>query len=494
VHAVADQLIAAPLGPSDRQARDRPARRSLRPRAPWWGWVAGTAIILLLAVAFVVATGMRPAYDAYGWLVWGRQAVHLRLDTDSAPSWKPLTFLFTFPYALLVGRSALWLWMVTAVAAGFAAPVFGARTAYRLTIDGGARRYAALLAGAFAGAAVLGIAGYWHFMLIATADPMMVALTLAAIDCAVWGRPRWAWALTVLVCLGRPEAWPIALVYAAWAWRARPAMRAGLVVGLALIPLLWFGIPALTSQSWLIAGDVLGESTAPLTGNKLLAVMRGFVSLYELPMQIAALAALVLALVLRRWRWLLLGATAAVWLACEVALAWHGWGVAPRYMFEPAAVLIVVAAAGVGQALALDRRRLGLLRWPAVAAVLALAVTLAPHARIRARLVHNGIVLGRTWARQIRRLHDVIAREGGPKRILACGAAVTTVPYQSIVAWELDQNVFEVGWNPSTWIALGPPLVYFQPVAAGWQIIPVHSFFSRDPAGCQRLQTSTPVN
>jgi hypothetical protein len=341
---------------------------------------------------------------------------------------------------------------------------------------------------------VLGIAGYWHFMLIATADPMMVALTLAAIDCAVWGRPRWAWALTILLCLGRPEAWPIALVYAVWAWRARPAMRAGLVVGLALIPLLWFGIPALTSQSWLIAGDVLGESTAPLTGNKLLAVMRGFVSLYELPMQIAALAALVLALVLRRWRWLLLGATAAAWLACEVALAWHGWGVAPRYMFEPAAVLIVLAAAGVGQALALDRRRLGLLRWPAVAAVLALAVTLAPHARIRARLVHNGIVLGRTWARQIRRLHDVIAREGGPKRILACGAAVTTVPYQSIVAWELDQNVFEVGWNPSTWIALGPPLVFFQPVAAGWQIIPVHSFFSRDPAACQRLQTSTPVN
>lgn len=452
------------------------------------------AVILLLAVLFVVLTGMRPAYDAYGWLVWGQQAVHLRLDTDAAPSWKPLTFLFTFPYALVLGRSALWLWMVTAVAAGFAAPVFGARIAYRLSEAGSHRRYAAFVAGAFAGACVLGIEGYGHFMLIATADPMMVALCLAAIDCAVYGRPGWAWALTILVCLGRPEAWPLALAFAVWAWREHPELRTRLVLGLALIPLLWFGIPALTSDSWLIAGDVLGESTKPLAGNKLVGVMSGFVSLYELPMQIAVLSALVLGLVLRRWRWLLLGAAAAGWLAGEVALAWHGWGVAPRYMFEPAAVLIVLAAAAVGQAVALDGRRLTLLRWPLAAAALALIVVLAPQARIRARLVHNGIVLGRTWARQIKRLETVIAREGGPKRILACGQAVTTVPYQSIVAWELDQNVIEVGWEPSAWIGLGPPIVLFQPQGAGWQVIPIHSLFSQDPAACERLRTATPVN
>ena len=54
-------------------------------------------------MAFVVLTGVRPAYDAYGWLVWGRQAVHLNLDLNAAPSWKPLPFLFTLPYSLLPG-------------------------------------------------------------------------------------------------------------------------------------------------------------------------------------------------------------------------------------------------------------------------------------------------------------------------------------------------------------------------------------------------------
>ena len=43
---------------------------------------------------------MRPGFDAYGWLVWGRQTLHGNLNTDGAPSWKPLTFLFTLPYSL----------------------------------------------------------------------------------------------------------------------------------------------------------------------------------------------------------------------------------------------------------------------------------------------------------------------------------------------------------------------------------------------------------
>src|SRR5207245_2172728 len=82
----------------------RPARMRARRRLPApvvrHPWLAVAVLLLLISVGFVVATGVRPAYDAYGWLVWGRQAAHLRLDTNAAPSWKPLTFLFTFPYAL----------------------------------------------------------------------------------------------------------------------------------------------------------------------------------------------------------------------------------------------------------------------------------------------------------------------------------------------------------------------------------------------------------
>jgi len=78
-------------------------------------WLAVSAAVVVVSIAFVLWSNMRPGYDAYGWLVWGRQTLHWDLDTNGAPSWKPLTFLFTLPYSLL-GRGALWLWMVTAVA------------------------------------------------------------------------------------------------------------------------------------------------------------------------------------------------------------------------------------------------------------------------------------------------------------------------------------------------------------------------------------------
>lgn len=446
----------------------------IRPRIPaplaHHAWAIVSVAVVLVAVGFVIAAGVRPAYDAYGWLVWGRQAAHLHLDTNAAPSWKPLTFLFTFPYALALGRAALWLWMVTATAAGLAAALFAGRITYRLSARESGRNLAAIVGAVFAGAGVLGIEGYWHFILIATADPMIVALCLAAIDCALSRRPGWAWALLVLACLGRPEALPALLSCAAWAWVKIPRLRAGVAVGVAAIPLLWFGIPALTAEHWNTAGNVLSESTSSLPGDKLIAVLRGFVSLYELPMQVAAVFAAVLAAVLRLRIWLLLVAAAVTWLAVEIALAYHGWGVTPRYMFEPAAVMVVLAGAAVGRVLAADPRRPAPLRWLAFAAVLVLIGTLVPHARVRGRLVHNGILLGRTWARQIHRLHAVIARDGGAKRILACGQPVTEIPFQSILAWELDKNVIDVGWQPADWRTLGVPVVQFEPVGAGWQV------------------------
>ncbi|HWE10901.1 MAG TPA: hypothetical protein VG325_16240 [Solirubrobacteraceae bacterium] len=464
-------------------------------------WPAVVALAVVgFAVLFVGLVRVRPAYDAYGWLVWGRQAAHLRLNTSAAPSWKPLTFLFTFWYALLLGSGAVWLWMVTAVAAGFAAPVLAARIAYRLTGPAAAPRYARVAASAFAAAGVLGIGGYWHFLLIATADPMIVALCLAAIDAIASGRPRAAWLLLVLASLGRPEASPLVLVFAVWAWRGRVVARPLLVGGIVAIPALWFGIPALTSYSWLIAGNVLDESTNPLAGNKVVAVMDGFTGLYELPMQLAVLFTLGLALVLRERIWLLMTGAAVVWLGVDVGLALHGSGIAPRYTFEPAAVLIVLAGAGLGRLLALEPHRVPpltlrayrvpLIRLAAIAALGALMVSLASPARLRGRLVHNGIELGRTWARQLDRLHGVIAADGGPKAMLACGQAVTEVSYQSILAWELDENVVQVGWQPQASIRRRLPILLFEPKGAGWQVRTLNS-----PAGkvaqCRRLNTTT---
>lgn len=447
-------------------------------------WVIVATAVILVSVLFVVVSGMRPEYDAYGWLVWGRQALHWNLDTNSAPSWKPLTFLFTFPYAL-AGRGALWLWMVTAVAGALAGAIFGGRIAYRLVGPVHGRGYPQIVAAVFAGLSVLGIVGYGHLILIAASDPMDVTLCLAAIDCHMSTRPRAAWVMLVLVSLARPEAWTVASLYAAWQWRAVPSMRTQIVLGIAIIPALWFGVAALTSGSWFISSDVALQSTKNLPGSPLSRVPHNFLSLYELPMQLAVLFALVLAVVRRERTWLLLAGTALVWLATWTALALHGWNASARYMFEPAAVLVVVAAAAVGWALANAPRRTPW-QWAAVAGVIGLVVALAPDARNRARLAHNGIVFGRSWGRELDRLHAAIARDGGAKHIFACGRVVADYGFQTVLAWELDRNVSDIGWQPESMIKQDKPIVLFEPYDVGWKVRPVHS---NHPA-CHALPTA----
>ncbi len=461
---------------------------ALRPRAPGaWLGIAASGLVVVIALLFVLITGMRPAFDAYGWLVWGHQALHLNLNTNAAPSWKPLSFLFTFPYALL-GRAALWLWMVTAVAAAVAGAVFGGRIAYRLTADG-SPRYAAMAAALFAGAGVLGIEGYGHFVLIAASDPMIVTLCLAAIDFHLTRRHRLAWWMLVLAALGRPEAWFALVAYAGWGWRSVPALRRDVVIGSIAVLVLWFGIPILTSHNWFAAGDVASTSSTPVPGNKFAGVINRFLGLYEFPIQLTVLIAIGLAAIRRDFTWLILAGFAGLWVAVEIGFALHGWGASPRYMFEPAAVLVVLAGAGVGRLLGIAPG-LALVRWTAVAGVIGLIVAMAPHIQIRARLLHNGIVLGRQWALQIRRLRTVIAKEGGPARIRSCGQAVTTISFQSILAWEMGENVSEVGWSPPYWTSLKRPIVVFQPVGAGFVVTAVNPAPGQ-ARRCSRLHTQT---
>jgi hypothetical protein len=325
----------------------------------------------------------------------------------------------------------------------------------------------------FAGLGVLGLVGYGHLILIAASDPIDVTLCLAAIDCHLSARPRAAWVLLVLLSLGRPEAWTVTGLYAVWAWRAVPSMRTQIALGVGVIPAMWFGIAALTARSWSIASDVALESTKSLPGTPISRVPHNFLSLYELPMKLAMLFGLVLTVARRDRAWLLLAGTALVWLATWTALALYGWNPSPRYMFEPAAILIVLAGAAVGWVLA-NVPPHTVWRWGVVAAVIGLVVALAPPARNRARLAHNGIVFGRTWARQLSHLRAVIDKDGA-KRILACGQ------------WDLDRNISDIGWLPERAIKQHKPIVLFEPNGVGWKVRPVHS----NRAACQGLSTTT---
>ncbi|HWF24027.1 MAG TPA: hypothetical protein VG275_01170, partial [Solirubrobacteraceae bacterium] len=68
-----------------------------------------------------------PSYDPWGWLLWGREILHLNLNTVGANTFKPLPVLFTLPFALF-GKAQPDLWLV--VARG--GMVFAVAMAFRL--------------------------------------------------------------------------------------------------------------------------------------------------------------------------------------------------------------------------------------------------------------------------------------------------------------------------------------------------------------------------
>ena len=450
-------------------------------------WVAVAVAIVGLAVLFVELTRMRPEYDAYGWLVWGKQTLHWNLDTNGAPSWKPLTFLFTVPYAL-AGNTQPWLWMVTSVAGAFSGPIFAGRIAFRLAAP--APRYARGVAAVVAGVGVLGIVGYWPLILIASSDPIIVSLCLAAIDCHLSGHPRWAFILLVLAGLGRPEVWLFIGLYTLWAWRAVPRMRVLLVVGVAMIPALWFGISALTAKTWFRAGDVALGTRNALRHHEIKGVVDRFGDLYDLPMQIAALVGLGFGAVRRERAVLLLAAASVAWLVIEIALAFRGFPATPRYMVEPAAVMVVLAGVGVARVLGMaSRLPLPARPLPALA-VAGLLVALVPAARDRVGVVRDNIHLRRTAGLKIDRLASVIALDGGPHRILACGTPVSVGGYQSTLAWELGLNVGFVGHKPARAIHRGYPVILFKPYHLGWLVIPIH-LSPINHAACARLRANS---
>jgi hypothetical protein len=451
--------------------------------------IVTTSGVLVAAILFVVISGMRPSYDAYGWLVWGRQVLHWNLDTNGAPSWKPLTFLFTLPYALF-GPAQMWLWMVTEVAGALAGSVFAARIAYRLTGRSPTRRYAPLAAGAFAGIGLLGTQGYWQQVIIANSDPMIISLCLGAIDAALSKRPRLALGALWLASLGRPEVWPFLLGYAVWAWFRVPSMRALAAVGIASIPVLWFSVPILTSKSWTHPGDLALHQKTIIHGNKFTGVFSRWIDLYEWPMQVAALAGVAFAVIRRDRDPLLLLGLALAWVLVEIGFALHGWSAVPRYLLEPAAITVVLAATAVGRALATPPNASALFSWGGPIAVVLLLAALVQPAHHRLTLTHQEITANRHSGTRSARLHDVIARDGGAAHIKACGQPVTTVAFQSLLAYEIGLNVGNVGFKPGRAISKGTPIVYFKPHVLGWQVLPIHIL----PAGravCSRLRIHT---
>jgi hypothetical protein len=461
-------------------------------------WVITGFALVVLSIILLLWARTRPGYDPYGWLVWGYQTLHLTLNLGGAPSWKPLPYLFTVPYAL-TGHFELRLWQITAVVVALAGCIFAGRIAYRVTGTGSAEfegstpigGSAPVVAAVFAGAALLGLDGYMHYILSAQSDPMIVTFCLAGIDMYLCGRYRWAFAFGVLGSLGRPEVWPFLALYSIWAWFKVPTMRMMLCGGIALIAIMWFGIPWITNGRPDIAGQLALGSPRRLDHNQVTGTIGRFTGLHDLPVWIAALGAAALAVLRRNRLVLTLAGGVVLWVMVEIAFAFHGFPALPRYMFEAGGVVAVLAGIGVGWALIdAPQLRRGLAWWSGIPVVVILIASLVPGALARVRTEHVDLRHERGRTNQIALLQTTIETLGGHRHIDDCGEPITIVEYASALAWLTHLDVGSVGYIPNRAMRQKHPIVLLLPVpGGGWMVRPWHTQ-PRQRAECSGLHAA----
>jgi hypothetical protein len=265
-----------------------------------------------------------------------------------------------------------------------------------------------------------------------------------------------------------------------WLWRKEPAARALLIAGIAVIPALWFGVPAITNGRPFVAGQLAQFSVHRIIGNKFTGTYHRYVDLTLLPIQLLALLAVVLAAVRRNRAVLVLAAGAVLWVLVELAFALHGWPALPRYMFESAAIQSVLAGVAVGWvALAIPRLALpasarGAARWVSVPLAMLLVLSAVPGAVGRVHAERQDLKQERWRATQIARLADTIAAFGGRRRITSCGRPATYVGLVSALAYQLRLNVGFVGHKPREDLHRHVAVVLFSPGGIGWALEPSH--------------------
>ena len=291
------------------------------------------------------------SYDQWAWLVWGREALALELDTTGGPSWKPLPVAFA---ALVAPLDALGsavppaLWMVVARTGALLALVFAFRLARRMTGPG----LPGIAAGAVAALALALTPDAYQFAAHGSEAPLAVALMLWAIERHLDGRPAHALVLGTLGCLLRPELFLFLAPYAAWAFWARPGLRPLAAGMMLLLPLAWL-VP-----DWLGSGNPIdgaeqarSEPFWSLSHHESpwkRATLRVHNHVGPVP-ELLTLVAAAVALWRRQAAVLALGVAAGAEVALYVLMTEAGFSGNPRYVLPALALFCVLAGVGAGR-------------------------------------------------------------------------------------------------------------------------------------------------
>jgi hypothetical protein len=216
----------------------------------WGGWriyatLLGAAVVIAALSLLIPST---PSYDPWSWLVWGREIEHFSLHLPGGPTWKPLPVIFTTLLAPF-GRAQPDLWLVIARTGAIMAVLMVFKLSARLvwwlrSEDEGAAGIVAYAPAALAGliaAVALALSGNLvSDGALGYSEGLLTAAALVAVELHLDGHRRAAFVLGFVAALGRPEIWVFWGPYGLWLMWKDPGAR-GLVIGLGLLTLfLWF--------------------------------------------------------------------------------------------------------------------------------------------------------------------------------------------------------------------------------------------------------------
>jgi hypothetical protein len=422
------------------------------------GWLSSPLLIATVACFAVAALSAAvlptvPSYDPWSWVVWGREIINPHLDfvTGGGPSWKPLPVIFTTVFGAF-GGAAPTLWVIAARTGGLLALVAAYRLAARLTRG---PAWAGAAAGVIAAAGILLTQEWSYYMFRGTSEPMLVGVSLWAVDRHLSRKRGSAFVLGVAAALIRPEAWPFIGIYGVWLWLREPRLRLLVLAGWASIPLLWF-VP-----TWISSGDPFLASVhakdydGHLGKHPFLEVNRRGADLQVLPSLVFAIIGTAIAWLKDRDK-LVLGfaAAAAGWWVLVVAMTIDGYPGLERFFLPAAGLICVLGGMGVvrtAQLAASGLQGRGVQASTAAgvtigAVVLLLAVSI-PFSTSRISQARTQEPIASRAETRLDQLSDAVAAVGGKKGVYPCKTSFAAVNHgvQTALAWKLAVPLTSVG-------------------------------------------------
>ncbi len=421
--------------------------------------------VVLGAASLLIARPL--GYDAWAWMVWGRELLHGNLQLAGGPSFKALPVIAAAPLTPF-GDLAPMTWLACMRVCALLSLLIAYRAGSRL---GGSPAGAA--------AAVLVALGpdLYRTAVYGSSEPLLVLLVLLAADRYLAGSPRTALALLGVGGLIRPELWPLvgvlAVVLLSFERRLDPVLLAAAL----LPPVVWLGMawagsgrplnqvtlagaPRELCTGCAIAGHWQWLSAAVTVHTRAVVVLQRLTEAIVLPAIALAAVGVIVAARRRRPQALVIAGVAIAWILIVAIMAQAGYPGSRRYLVGPAALLALPAGAGFAIAVRSVHHRLGRV---AIAAAIAGLVVLAAYPTLRsdAALVSTARAEQRT-ASELRR---AVGRAGGRVVVLRVGRPAVNPLMQTSLAWDL--RVPLAGVQP-TWHSTrraprwSPPAVVFR--------------------------------